>query len=298
MEEEKKVVEDHKKSKLPIILLVLVLLIGVGCGGYFLGKKINDKPKNEPKTEEKKDSKVAYGSDKNTSGLEIVDTKTKNIKLNDIEYEVKIEILLAEDGIRNYQNVYFNGYKIIDNMEVFYEPHGEIEEEKELYEKSNKTNIETELSNIKTIKDSKTDDEYLIFDDYREYYYKPFFQYIVNPKGEIIAKLCKMQPGIYDILEKDGKEIYFQSLTKINSDYILFLPLQNIIKIPFYGYDFEKNMNFELEENKLVIENGKAIVTKSTIYKSSDGYKLSGAGQILEFTKDEIEKYNIIEPAK
>ena len=306
MEEENKIVEDkkeeQKKSKLPIILIGLVLLIAAGCGGFFIGKKNNDKPKDESKAEEKKDNKVAYGSDKNTSGLEIVDTKTKNIKLNGIEYEVKIEVLDEKDGYHKTQNVYFNGYKFIERMDLYdeyliYDFEEQGRDKKEFAEKI-ENNVNEELNNIKIIKDTKNNNEYLIFEDHREYYFSAFFVYILTPDGNILAKLCSYYPS-FVYLEKEGKNIYIDNYTNIKEDSIYFLPLQNIVKIPIevLREDDDKQV-FELQENKLVIEDGKPIVTKSEVYKSSDGYRLLGAGQLIELDKDTIESLHIIEPAK
>lgn len=303
MEEEKKVVEEQKKSKLPIIIIVLLLLIGVGIGCFFLGKKMNDKPKEETKTEEKtEENRIAYGSDKNTSGLEIVDTKTKNIKLNGIEYEVKIEVLDEKDGYHKTQNVYFNGYKFIERMDLYdehliYDFEEQGRDKKEFAEKI-ENNVNEELNNIKIIKDAKNNNEYLVFEDYREYYFSAFFVYILTPDGSILAKLCSFYPS-FVYLEKEGKNIYIENYTNIKEDSIYFLPLQNIVKIPIevLREDDDKQV-FELQENKLVIEDGKPIVTKSEVYKSSDGYRLLGAGQLIELDKDTIESLHIIEPAK
>lgn len=66
MEEENKVVEEvkeevvkedktNKKSKLPIIIIIILLLVGVGVGGFFIAKKIYDKPSSDTKEESKKE---------------------------------------------------------------------------------------------------------------------------------------------------------------------------------------------------------------------------------------------------
>jgi len=55
MEEKPVIYEPPKKSKLPIILLAIVLLAGACVGGIYIGKSMNKK--EEPKVEEKKEDK-------------------------------------------------------------------------------------------------------------------------------------------------------------------------------------------------------------------------------------------------
>ena len=323
MEEEKKAVEEQKteqkKSKLPIILLVLVLLIGVGCGGYFLVKKANNKPKDDTKTEEKKDDKVAYGDDKNTTGLKILDTKTKNITLNGKEYELKIEILEGKitkkdipadaSDVDYRENVYINGYQFINNQDV-YDAHvgfGE-EDQKNIIYKS----IDNQFDDAKILKDTNGKDEYLVFYDI---YNNGLdcFMYIINTKGEVIAKIME---GSYSLgfnvssKTKIDKEIdyiecndnigctakyyvygYKRGLTQVKEDYILFLPIQNVDEAAKKLLESDYNSSkIELEENKLSISNGKISNTKATIFKGSDGYIFDIAGAGYVYPPDDIVK--------
>ena len=331
MEEEQKEVieqpETKKKSKLPIILFILILLVCVGVGTYWITKKTYDKPqtkteeKNNNTSEEKsneEDKQIEKGTDTNTSGLEIYDTKIKEFTINGEKYELKIEILseLDEETTIRYfsQNVYFNGYKFIDNKGVY----SLIISNPEYYKDEDALKqIDKEYDNAKLINDTNGKDSYLVFDAGTYRYYQPNYVYIINLKGEMVAKLVSglngagmdiqtnTKPETPYAFEEDkitkGKYIlYGYSFVQIEDNYILFLPIQNIAKSNYsiyYGQYDNKN-DVVIEENKLVITDGKAVVTKSKTYKKSEGYMFEGAGgTINEADLEEFDK-DIIEPAK
>ena len=314
MEEEKKVVEEQKKSKLPIILLVLVLLIGVGCGGYFLGKKANSKPKDDTKTEEKEQSKeeTTNGNDTNTSDLKILDTKTKNITLNGKTYELKIEALLAqtqdlggETAELYSQNVYINGHKFIDKKEIKY-PALTLSTQANGYYKEA---VEYELNDVKTLKDTSNSEEYLVFSDCTNGYGGDF--YIVKVDGTIIKQMLRQASG-------SGLDIFTNNPS--NNNYYIKNPLYNdsrvgeegkyqyMLKTTWPNEVFDNSIlhisgwkingkeekfdsyfscslsepdrnNFELYINKLTISNGVVNDTKEiTITNNDKNYYVSLAG--------------------
>jgi hypothetical protein len=313
-------------KKALIVVLVLLLIAGAGVGGYlYAGSKKEDKPvtteepKEEPKEEPPVEKTPSKGTDKNTSGLEIVDTKTKNIELSGIEYELKIEVLKEtnkETGINHfYENVYFNGYKFINNKSVY----SLIVESKEHYKDEEAfKQIENELSRVRIFKDTNGKDEYLFFDAETYVYFDPNYQYIVSPNGKVIAKLFKSQNDADVWIETDNKPespykyknctnicvlekkytMYREGLTQIEQDFILFLPIQNIAKTDYADYSTPEEEDIIVEENKLQITNGKPVLTKAKTYKSSEGYEFTGAGGVIDEAELEYFDKDIIEPAK
>ena len=322
MEEETKKTEvvEKKKSKLPLIIVVVLLVIGGVVGGIFIGKNLNSKDtKNETKTEEKKDNKVAYGNDKNTTGLKVLETKTKNITLNGTEYELKIEILEGKINIDNIpegagvadyrENVYVNGYKFIDNQDVNDSHVGFGEESmKEMIFDS----IYNQLDNARTLRDTNNKDEYLVFKDISGNGIDTFL-YVINTKGEILAKIMEgcYSLGFYissnSIIDKEHNysecredftceakyNIYGLSigLTYVKDDYILFIPIQNAEKASnqLLNSNFDSS-KVEVEENKLTISNGKINISKATTFKGTDGYIFSIGGQGVAYYPDDIVK--------
>ena len=319
-------VEQPKKSKLPIILLVLVLLIGVGVGGYFVGKKLTNKTETkEEKKEESKPEAVPKGTDTNTSGYNIAETKTKNITLNGQEYELKIEILEGkldpkfvpegEDDTEYHENVYINGYKFISDQKIINggSYYSQLKDKKRIFE-----GIEYQLENAKVLKDTNNNDSYLVFTDSGRSMTN-IFTYILNAKGELIAKILN-NSSMFGLNiatnNKPSKEsnytecndeisceakyyLYNNGLTNIQDDYILFIPIQNANET-LIAMEKEKNSNnAEVVENKLTISNGKVNIEKANIFKESDGYifVVGGIGYYGKYTDDTFPE-GIVQPAK
>ena len=293
MEEEKPVTyEPPKKSKLPLILLGLVLLIGVGAGCYYLGTKTDNKEetKSEEKTEESKDIK---GTDTNTSGKKIVDTKNKNITLNDKEYEIKVEILESKELNENdnteltnyYQNVYFNGYKIIDNKDIYY---SYVYPEDESLEKIQKI-VEKEMNQSKVLKDTKSTEQYFIYDTAINEYGIFGGTLIVDKKGNILKELngglgnfwieTKNKPNDYHKYDESNGiySIYMDNWVQANDDFIVYLDKDLIVEV---ARRIDDNVPLKLQEKKLVIENGKVVITDGFLFKTEEGYEFTGAGQL------------------
>ena len=190
-----------------------------------------------------------------------------------------------------------------------------VEPEERVYER-----VEEELANTKTIKDISNNDEYFIFDEPGQTY-DNLYQYIMNPKGEIIAKILKSEIGAgfyimsnnipdkkynYVKCEDACEATYYvyhheDGLIQNYENYILFIPLQNAyatqeeIKKQRYQ-DTVDYTNITLQENKLTISNGKAVVEKSTLFKGSEGYIFTGAGAWLELNEYALK--GVIKPAE
>jgi len=314
MEEEKPVIyEPPKKSKLPLILLGLVLLIGVGAGCYYLGTKTDKKEetKSEEKTDKKEDKKEEQpeekkeeqqeepkGTDTNTSGKEILETKTKNITLNGKEYELKIETLKYDeklegtnDTIVSYnQNVYFNGYAIIRDAFIPMSSPTVGDTPKDYY----KTAVEYELNNTKILKDSSSSDEYLVFsDDPGKAHMVTVYYYILDTKGTTLKKIMKKNYGsgllIYSNnptkeemnyyetskYNKDYKYVYiFSENTIVKEDSLLYISPENWDKEVF-PCDIEK---FNININSLKINNGKVETNKEVTIHNDDNHIYEVAG--------------------
>ena len=313
MEEEKKVVEEQKKSKLPLILLGLVLLIGVGAGCYYLGTKTDKKEetKSEEKTDKKEDKKEEQpeekkeeqkedtkGTDTNTSGKEILETKTKNITLNGKEYELKIETLKYDqkiegtnDTIVSYsQNVYFNGYAIIRDAHIPTSAPTVGDTPTDYYKKA----VEYELNNTKILKDSSSSDEYLVFsDDPGEAHWVTVYYYIVDTKGTTLKKLIKEIYGSSLLIysnnptkeemnyyetskyNKDYKYVYiFSDMTVVKEDSLLYISTEDWDG-EIVPCDIDKH---DVNIYSLKINNGKVETNKEVTIHKDDNHIFEGAG--------------------
>jgi len=300
-----------KKSILPLIIIIILLVGGAAFGGYYVGahvltknnnqekKESNDnkssdekksseeKKDDEKKTDNKKDTKVEAGTDKNTSGKAIVDTKKKSITLNGQEYELKIEVLGSSDGTKKkYQNVYFNGYKFIADQVIY---QAITYDESYYTDDTIEKEIKTELDNIKVFKDTANSSEYLVFSDKREAFALSKYLYFIKEDGTLLKKISidvvDGMAGIY--IESDSEDIAFgknpctaaackkyslaQGSYTLGDDYIYYISA-------YTCYSSEK---MSAEVSKMVITNGKVVVSDYKTFESGEKYSVSVAGAQL-----------------
>lgn len=308
--------KGNSDSKLPVIIIVILLIAGGVVAGYYFGTQVEKDNKCVAETtnkDEKKDDSnkvinnesikeetkevIKAGTDTNTSGKKIINTQTKNVVLNDVTYEVKIEMLEpsknnkpADDKIPN-QNIYINGYKFVNDEIISYCEgmcYSHDSENSDIIDTNNKYVTDT-LNNLKVIKDKENGKEYLAL---TKGFYKSLI--IVDAKGKKIGELSN-KPGygveiytnekplisnsrVCDSAERscDKKYIlyYFDSEISIESDYVLQLNGDEINKMLEECLDISS-----LTEYKYVIKNGEFVKDVNKVYKTSDGYEFNGVGQ-------------------
>ena len=280
---------EKKKSKLPVFL---IFLIALGFGGYYYwasskknldsskDENVVDKSKNDNIDDEVLTREIAKGSDFNTSGKEVLSTKKETVEVDGNEYEFKIEKL--KSGDKYYQNVYFNGYKIIDDSEIFL-PNLANPTEEELDELA-ETIIAGETRFFK-IKDKSIDQEYLMFIENNSADYTLQHVYIVKTDGEIIGKLItKTGSYLFWIEAKEDPNImsshscgnpgnyclYSDGLVSFEDNYLLYIDSDEL----------KKNLDTcdesvgpkPITEYRLTIDNEKIVKEVNYTYKTSDGY--------------------------
>lgn len=247
------------------------------------------KKENETK-EDNKDTRVAYGTDKNTSGKKITDTKTKKITLNNKEYELKIEVLASNDGTKlKYQNVYFNGYKFISDQVI---TKNMTYVESDNYGDLIESDLKNELANVKILKDTANGDEYFVFRDSREAYGETKYLYILKNDGTLLKKIIISfgDSGIY--VESNVNDSAFETRTvenpNLTPDYKYTLGLNGMFTIGldsvYYISSYTCLSNMEkmtVDVNKLVVTNGNVKVNVYKTFTDGKEYNVGAAGATL-----------------
>ena len=341
---EEKLAEEKKLNRNPLFLgiLVIVLIFG-GILGYTIFFKDNkqelppsptdlgSKEKKEQhevitsdKKEEKKEKETVKEEPKEKEPEKVeepkeekepeikrevvnktIDNITKEITLNGETYELKIEVLLYElldNSIETYrQNIYLNNIKVLSEIDIF-SPNPSMAKEGNGYYKES---VPNELKNIKIIKDTKNDEEYLVFtDDTGQVHFSKTHYYIISKQGKLMKKIAKkmassslnilsnkQEPeGVFSINQynnsSDEQQNYnyvYRGEPIINKDSIIYVhdwregtKSANSIDMDDYTCYVDDMEEFTI--NKITIANGEVSDEKYYTFKKTDDYAFKGAG--------------------
>ena len=294
--------KGNSDSKLPVIIIVILLIAGGVVAGYYFGTQVGKDNKCVAETankDEKKDDSnkvsnnesikeetkevIKAGTDTNTSGKKVINTHTKNVVLNGSTYEVKIEVLEYKDNKHN-QNVYLNGYKFISDLEI----NRDSSAESGYYTNA----IKKQVENLRVIKDSKSEDEYLVFDNYVGTEMGDAFYFVVSADGRLLGSIQSDFSGSGVSIETDtvptiknfkkceaemcNKKyiLYERTFASLEDNYILQLN-DTVIKNSLDNCIGDLD---SINELKYIVENGilKSSVNKTYKKASGDSIVLSG----------------------
>lgn len=327
--------KDKKKVRSSLVIVIAILLSGLfGVGGWYLGTKYADKEDtkvNENKNDEnesietednKEETEVGAPEDEVTSEDEetgedeeekefIPDETSVSTSVEEFEialydsktilksnYEItKRKVLDPEEKeiyvYALYRKVSFNDKVVADkHMLGVYDTLKEAEDDVDSYS----------IKDYKTIKDSKTNDVYLVVDieqNDRIYnnlitYYDSAstFAYIIDEQGKALTKIRSKYAGTgvigvyvteqeakdrYYVIASDEDDIMFDHLDKSHK-YVLY-PNNRMIDLydkHLYYFTYLDGEDCSSSEHKIVIENGKLIDTKVRTFDES---LVSAAGQ-------------------
>lgn len=330
--EEVKDIKNKKNTKIIIVIICILIALVFGIGGWLLGIKFADK-EDENNTEVKenindnKDDKEEETV--NDTENETVDT---DVTIQDEEDDEKIEFIPDEKVVSTVVeefNIMANGSSTIlkSNYEIT-KRKVLNEEEKEIYVyalyrevyfankkiadkhmlgvyetlKEAEDNVNSNaIKDYKTIKDSKTNDLYLlvdigkndrIYDNLLTYWdFTSAFTYILNFKGDVLGKVKTKYAGtgvIGVFVTKDDIDGRYYIVSEDEEDrpdgvskdhkYILY-PNNRIVDLHdnyLYYFSYQDGDDCSSSEHKIVIENGKLIDTK---VKTFDDSVVDAAGQ-------------------
>ena len=271
---------ENKNTGVKVLIVVLILLV-VGLSSFILYDKVlKDKNGDKDKTKEtdKKDNK-----EKKDYTIEIdesYDNYVRNEYTTELNgEEAEVVTIYYYNNTKNdsddydlFMETFVNGVKVIDAYHAAF-----YENEDDADSKINELETEFDLS---TIKDSETEEEYLVIDYATKGYECPTNTYlIVDSNGKkidsfVYADECGSSKLVFDTEAKAESEVIIEAIEEIDGEYQAFVDQKAYIGDDEIYY-VETYDCRNVEYRKKTIENGKI---KDVNIKTFTGDVVGAAG--------------------